>query len=236
MNENTNSIKNRVNSVFVVAIAGGSGSGKTTFARKLCARLGEEQSALIPQDNYYIDQSEKLKLDASSVNYDHPQSLEFSLLARQLLQLKQGLTVLIPRYCFVTHKRLAHGVVIEPRPMIIVDGILLLSQSYLRQVIDFAIFIDTDEQLRFKRRLVRDVQERGRAPQGVHEQFYRQVKPMHDLFVEPSRQYAQCIVPGDIDFTAKIESLLELWSKDWSQNGPATHLAQSLAAAEVYNP
>lgn len=192
----------------VIAVAGGSGSGKTTFARMLQANLGDSMSTILAQDSYYFDLSMQFDFDGGSVNFDHPNSVEFSLLADHLRQLKKGKDVQLPLYDFKTHSRLKETLLVQARPIILVDGILILSQESLRDVFDFIFFIDTQEELRFKRRLQRDVKERGRTPEGVYHQFYAQVKPMHDLYVEPSRIWADKIISGEKSFGPVIDEFV----------------------------
>lgn len=196
------------NQSMVIAVAGGSGSGKTTFARMLQANLGDSMSTIVSQDSYYFDLSSQFDFDGGSVNFDHPNSVEFSLMAEHLKQLKLGRNINLPLYDFKTHSRLKEAVVVNARPIILVDGILILSQESLRDVFDFVFFIDTQEELRFKRRLQRDVKERGRTPEGVYHQFYAQVKPMHDHYVEPSRIWADKIISGEKSFGPVIDEFV----------------------------
>lgn len=192
----------------LIAVAGGSGSGKTTFARMLHTHLGEHMAAIVSQDSYYHDLSSQFDFDGGSVNYDHPKSIEFSLMAQHLRQLKKGNTVQIPVYDFKSHSRKTEVIPLEPKPIVLIDGILLLCQEELREIFDFIFFIDTQEELRFKRRLARDVRERGRTPDGVYNQFYAQVKPMHDMFVEPSRIWADQIISGEKSFGPVIDEFV----------------------------
>lgn len=192
---------------YIIGVAGGSGSGKTYFAKALLEKLGEEHCTLILQDNYYIDQSAKFDSDGGSVNFDHPDALDFSLLAQGLKTLKKNQTLHVPVYDFVTHSRLEKTILALPKPVIIVDGILILNSPEVRAELDASIFFDTPEALRFERRLARDVHERGRTPEGVLRQFELQVRPMHDLFVEPSKVYADRIVKDSGDFTGVLNSL-----------------------------
>lgn len=178
----------------IIGIAGGSGSGKTTFARKLSEQLGEQLCSILGQDSYYIDQSHRFDSDGGSVNFDHPDSLEFDLMATHLESLKRGEPIEVPIYDFATHSRLAKTIRLEAKPIILVDGILILSQPQVRKILDEAVFIDCEENLRYERRLNRDVVERGRTPLGVFRQFHNQVKPMHDQFVEPSKKAATLVV------------------------------------------
>lgn len=194
----------------IIGVAGGSGSGKTYFARALHTRLGAASSAIIYQDNYYIDQSARFDHDGGSVNFDHPDSLDFDLLAQHLDALKNGTDIEIPMYDFVTHSRLNKTIPQTPQSVILVDGILLLSQPHVRKHFDLSVFVDTPEQLRYDRRLSRDVEERGRTPEGVKAQFEKQVKPMHDLFVQPSLKHADHVI---VDLEGFDQLLNQLVSK-----------------------
>lgn len=185
---------NQSHSPLIVGVAGGSGSGKTTFVKRLAQELGPDLCTIVGQDSYYIDQSHKFDGDGGSVNFDHPDSLEFSLMAKHLKLLKENQPIEVPIYDFPTHKRLEKVIHLAPKPIVLVDGILILSQPDVVQELDEAIFIDCDENLRYERRLKRDVEERGRTPLGVFRQFHNQVKPMHDQFVEPSKKEATLIV------------------------------------------
>lgn len=192
-------------SVVLIGISGGSGSGKTTFARMMQANLGETFCGWLAQDRYYRQQPENLR---GKINYDHPDSLEFELLEKHLQLLRSGHDVEVPNYDFASHSRSSKTTAFPCRPAIIVDGILLLSQPQLRNLFDFSFFIETHEEIRFQRRLLRDVRERGRTPEGVREQFYAQVKPMHDLFVAPSRDFADRVISGEKSFGPIIEEVI----------------------------
>lgn len=188
---------------YFVGVAGGSGSGKTFFAKAVHQTLGPELCEIIYQDNFYIDQSKSFDFDGGSVNFDHPSSIEFSLLAKHMQVLQQGKEAQIPIYDFVTHTRQARTLTVRPKKIIIVDGILISHSVEVRHLFNEIIFFDTPEELRFQRRLERDVKERGRDPEGVRNQFLRQVKPMHDEFVEPSKKHAHFLIKdlGDFDST-----------------------------------
>lgn len=209
------------NNVFILGVAGGSGSGKTYFAQELKNALGDH-ATIVYQDNFYIDQSHRFDHDGGSVNFDHPESLDLKLLAQCLRELKTGAPTNIPIYDFKTHTRKQETLLIRPTAIIIVDGILIFHPDYLRLQFDEMIFFDTPEELRFKRRLERDVNERGRTPEGVHAQFFKQVKPMHDQFVEPSKEHAHVVVRdlGDYHehFDAYKEKLLKLAKDRFIQN------------------
>jgi uridine kinase len=195
--------------IHVIAIAGGSGSGKTTFARKLVAALGPEQVAVLSQDSYYHDQSARFDGDGGSVNFDHPESLDFALLGRHLEALRRGETVHVPIYDFPTHKRSQQTHPMEPHPVVLVDGTLVLGQEHLLPLLDHSVFIDVPEKMRVERRHRRDVNERGREPEGVRRQFERQVGPMHDQFVQPSSNNARLVVLHGDDIDEWIRRLVE---------------------------
>ncbi len=194
----------------IIAIAGGSGSGKTTFARRLNQHFGD-CSRILLQDSYYIDQSSKFDFDGGSVNFDHPSALDFDLLATHLEDLKNGNTVNVPIYDFATHSRQEEVEKFDPCDLVFVDGILILSQDQLLPHFDVNIFVHAHEDLRYERRLRRDVEERGRTEEGVRNQFYKQVKPMHDQFVEPSKDHAHHIVDPD-NFDEMLEKMKMLLS------------------------
>lgn len=181
------------NKTFILGVAGGSGSGKTYFANELKRALGTH-ATIVYQDNFYIDQSHRFDHDGGSVNFDHPESLDLKLLAQCLSELKHGHSTNIPVYDFKTHSRSKDLLYVEATSIIIVDGILIFHPDYLREQFDEMVFFDTPESLRYERRLDRDVNERGRTPEGVLAQFMKQVKPMHDQFVEPSKAHAHTIV------------------------------------------
>lgn len=191
------------NRPYIIGVAGGSGSGKTYFAREVQKRLGEHNCDIVYQDNFYIDQSKKFDFDGGSVNFDHPNSIDAILLSQHLAELKSGQPTQIPIYDFKTHSRLTQTLHIQPLPIIIVDGILIFHWEEVRAQFDDLVFFDTPETLRFQRRLDRDVKERGREPEGVRNQFMKQVKPMHDQFVEPSKKHAKTVV-SEVDHFNKI--------------------------------
>ncbi len=194
----------RRSDVFILGVAGGSGSGKTYFAKALADSLGEH-ATIVYQDNFYIDQSHKFDHDGGSVNFDHPESLELTLLAKCLSELKAGKVTEIPLYDFKTHSRMKDTLRVQPTAIIIVDGILIYHPDYLRSQFDEMVFFDTPESLRFERRLERDVVERGRTVEGVKAQFLKQVKPMHDQFVEPSKAHAHTIIKDLGDYQEHFE-------------------------------
>jgi uridine kinase len=189
----------------IIGISGGSGSGKTTFAKGLQSLLGDRRSAILAQDSYYIDQSAHFKGDGENVNFDHPSALDFSLLSSHLESLRAGQPIEVPIYDFASHTRSPSTLRLEPHPVILLDGTLILSQDKIRPHLMASIFIDASETVRYQRRFKRDLIERGRQPEGIKKQFERQVKPMHDLFVEPSKSHASEIISGERDFSAEME-------------------------------
>jgi uridine kinase len=179
--------------VWFVAISGGSGSGKTTAAHSLRNLLGHEYCRILSQDSYYYDHSQSFKGDGS-VNFDHPDAIDFSLMAAHLSLLKNQKAIKVPIYDFLTHSRRKKTFWLQPAKFILVDGTLVLSQKRLREFFDISLFLNFPENLRYSRRLQRDVQERGREPEGVRLQFYSFVKPMHELFVQPSQVFASHVI------------------------------------------
>jgi uridine kinase len=179
----------------IIGIAGGSGSGKTTIAHALAEQIGEDNCAHILHDAYYRDLSDMAMEDRARVNYDHPDSLETELLVEHLHALMHGAAVEVPIYDFAVHNRSAEVDHVAPRPVVLVEGVLALAEATLREVMDLKIFVDTDSDLRFMRRLERDLNDRGRTRESVYEQYLATVRPMHMEFVEPSKAYADLVIP-----------------------------------------
>jgi uridine kinase len=190
----------------IIAITGGSGSGKTTASRLLQTLLGEKNCVIISQDNYYKDQSKNFKGDGS-INFDEPNAIDFRLLADQLEKLLNGLQVQAPLYDFVTHSRKSETTLIPQKKYIIVDGTHILYEDYVRKFFNYSLFLDIPENIRFERRLKRDVEERGRTPEGVHLQFYSLVKPMHELYVQPFTKFANYVAKDDNDVKRFMEEI-----------------------------
>jgi uridine kinase len=178
-----------------IAIAGGSGSGKTTIAQSVVEIVGQDLVSLIQQDAYYRDQNHLSFEERVSINYDHPDSLENQLLVRHLEELHAGRPVQRPVYDFGTHTRTEERVLVHPESVVIVEGILVLAEPALRPQFDLRIYIDTDADMRLIRRLHRDIVERQRTVEAVLAQYESTVRPMHLQFVEPSKRYADIIVP-----------------------------------------
>ena len=179
----------------VIGVAGGTGSGKTTVAEKILHRVGAEHVAYIPHDAYYRELGHLPPEERARVNFDHPDSLETSLLIEHLRALREGQAVEIPIYDFTKHMRTKETRRVEPAPVILVEGILIFVEPELRAALDVKLYVDTDADVRFIRRLRRDIQERGRSVESVCEQYLSTVRPMHQEFVEPSKRYADVIIP-----------------------------------------
>ena len=199
----------------VIGIAGGTGSGKTTVTNAIVERVGLQHIAVLQHDAYYRDLKDLPYSQRILVNFDHPNSLETELLVAHVETLKTYQPIELPVYDFKTHSRTTHTIMIEPRPIVLVEGILIFAEPALRSLFDIKIFVDTDSDIRFIRRLQRDINERGRTSASVVQQYISTVRPMHLEFVEPSRRYADVIVPEGGQnavalemITARIRTLL----------------------------
>ena len=197
-------------SSFVIGVAGGSGSGKTTVVRRIVDSLGPEHVTLLQHDRYYRDRNDLRLEERAALNYDHPNSLETDLLVRHVQELKKGNSVQVPAYDFTRHARLAETETFQPRRALIVEGILVFTDAALRDLMDIKVFVDTDSDTRFIRRLQRDVAERGRTMDSVIEQYLASVKPMHLEFVQPSKRYADVIIPQGGHNKVAVDLLLTL--------------------------
>lgn len=181
--------------MLVIGIAGGTGSGKTTVVRKIIESLPQDEVAVMPQDCYYNDNPHIPLEERLKMNYDEPASIEWPLLCRQLMELKSGKTIEMPTYDFLTCSRLKETVTVKPREVIVVEGILVLTDKPLRDMLDVKVFVDADADERLIRVIRRDCIERGRTPQMVIDRYQETLKPMHELYIEPSKRYADLIVP-----------------------------------------
>lgn len=179
----------------IIGVAGGTGSGKTTVAFAILEKVGWNRIALIQHDSYYHDASNLPLEERARLNFDHPDALETTLLVEHLKALRAGEPVQIPRYDFRTHTRLTETRLINPEPVILVEGILIFAERALRELFDVKIFVDADADIRFMRRLERDMKDRGRSLDSVIDQYMTTVRPMHLEFVEPSKRYADVIIP-----------------------------------------
>ncbi len=180
----------------VFGVAGGTASGKTTAARAILDAVGASQIAYLPHDAYYKDQPHLSLEERAALNYDHPSSLETKLLIKHIKWLLEGKAVPVPVYDFTGHRRTDETVLVEPAPIILVDGILIFTKRKLRDLMDIKVFVDTPPDIRFIRRLERDMHERGRSLDSVVLQYLETVRPMHIKFVEPSKQFADVIIPN----------------------------------------
>ncbi len=183
-----------MDNILVIGIAGGSGSGKTTLMKRLVEQFGSDV-AVLSHDNYYKRHDELSFEERAALNYDEPEALDTSLLVYQLDQLRHGRAIDCPVYDFTLHNRSDETVCIEPRPVIIVEGIMIFVDEALRQLMDIKIFVDTDADIRLCRRIKRDVTRRGRTLESVLNQYKQTVKPMHEKYVEPSKRFADLVVP-----------------------------------------
>jgi uridine kinase len=188
----------------LIGIAGGTGSGKTSVTNAIAAEFGSDALLVVQHDSYYRDIGEYRGISPSEINFDHPRALETSLLIEHLSRLKAGQRVEQPVYDFSTHRRSTRTVRLESRAVILVDGILVLAEKELRDLLDIKIFVDTDADERFIRRLRRDINERGRTLESVIGQYLSTVKPMHLEFVEPSKLWADVIIPGGAENTVAV--------------------------------
>ena len=204
------------NASLVIGIAGGTGSGKTTIANYILETVGPEKIAFLPHDAYYRDLGSLSQEERAQVNFDHPSSLETELLIEHIRTLRDGEAIQLPSYDFKTHTRTTATIEIPPQPIILIEGILIFAEPDLRRLFDLKIYVDTDADIRFIRRLNRDIEERGRTTQSVINQYLETVRPMHLEFVEPSKRYASVIIPEGgynhdaLDLiVARIESMLQ---------------------------
>ena len=200
----------------LIGVAGGSGSGKTTVSRAILDRVGRDRIVYLQHDAYYRDRGSLPMAERARINYDHPDSLQTDLLVEHLRQLRACRAIDLPQYDFAQHIRKAETRRVEPQPIILVEGILIFGDRALREMFDIKIFVDTDADLRFIRRLQRDLAERGRTMDSVVDQYTETVRPMHLEFVEPSKRYADLIIPEGgfnqiaIDMVvARINAMLE---------------------------
>lgn len=181
--------------MLIIGIAGGTGSGKTTVVRSILDSLPKDEVAVIPQDCYYNDNKHIPLEERLKMNYDEPAAIEWTLLCEHLKMLKEGKTIQMPTYDFITCARQDETVTVEPREVVVVEGILVLADKPLRDMMDVRVFVDADPDDRLIRVIHRDCIERGRTPQMVIDRYSETLKPMHELYIEPSKRYADLIVP-----------------------------------------
>jgi uridine kinase len=181
--------------VVIVGITGGTGSGKTTIAEEVCRTLGTENAVMLHQDSYYLDRAVLQPDERTRINFDNPSAFDWKLLKRHIRALRNGRVIRKPMYNFHTHTRMAETIRVEPRPVLIVEGILVFDDPELREMMGIKVYVDADPDVRFIRRLDRDVRERGRSLESIIEQYMTTVRPMHLQFIEPTKRYADVIIP-----------------------------------------
>ena len=192
----------------IIGIAGGTGSGKTTVAQAIYDRVGRDRIEWISHDSYYRNFDGLSPEERAKINFDHPDSLETELLTRHLDVLMKGSSVEVPVYDFATHSRKTDTQRAEPRKVVIVEGILVLAEPELRKRIDIKLFVDTPADIRFVRRLIRDIESRGRSLKSVVDQYMTTVRPMHEEFVEPSKRHADLIIPEGGENQVALDAII----------------------------
>lgn len=203
----------------IIGVAGGTGAGKTTVIRRISDQIGDENIVVLEHDSYYRDLKHLSFEERAKRNFDHPSSLETELLVRHIKALQEGYQVEVPIYDFSRHVRKEETNLVEPKQMILVDGILIFSEKELRELMDIKIFVDTDDDIRLLRRIRRDIVERDRSLEGVLNQYEKQVRPMHLEFVEPSKRYADIIIPRGGENEVALEMVQALINEKLSDGG-----------------
>jgi uridine kinase len=181
--------------MLVIGIAGGTGSGKTSVAKAIISKLGVYNSVLLSQDNYYLNHSHLSMEERENINYDHPHAFDNELLLNHIKALREGTAISMPVYDFTKHERSDRTIAVKPKSVVAVEGLHVLTDAQLRSALDIKVFVDTDPDIRILRRVVRDMNERGRSLPSICSQYLSTVKPMHDAFIEPSKKYADIIIP-----------------------------------------
>lgn len=181
--------------MYIIGIAGGTGSGKTTVVKKIMKALEGESVAVIPQDSYYNDNTHLTMDERRLINYDHPDAFDWDLMYQQISALRTGKSIEQPTYDYITSNRMSETIHITPCKVIIIEGIMALYHTNLRELMDLKIFVDTDADVRLIRNILRDIVERGRTPEMVIERYLKVLKPMHEQFIEPTKKYADLIIP-----------------------------------------
>ena len=199
--------------MLIVGIAGGTGSGKTTVVRKVMEKLPREQVIVIPQDAYYKDNGHIPLEERQKINFDHPDSLEFTLLIEQLQRLKEGHTIEMPIYSYLTCLRSKETITVNPARVVLLEGIMILCDSRLREMFDIKVFVDADADDRLGRVIQRDIVERGRSVMMVLERYHETVKPSHLQFIEPTKRYADIIIPRGGDNQVGVGILVSIIEK-----------------------
>ncbi|MBX3219253.1 MAG: uridine kinase [Labilithrix sp.] len=203
----------------ILGIAGGSGSGKSTIARAVLEALPPGRGVLLQQDHYYRSQAHLPESERASVNYDHPDALELDLMTQHLDALRTGQSIMRPTYDFTIHDRLKEGLHVEPAAIIVVEGILVLADDRLRSRFEVKLYVDTDPDIRVMRRIRRDLERRGRTFAQVRKQYYESVRPMHLAFVEPSKRFADIVIPEGGQNRVALDFLLSFVRQRASEGG-----------------
>ncbi len=180
---------------FVIGVAGGSGSGKSTVTRQVLSSIGPEMAAVVMQDDYYLDQTDIAPEARHKTNYDHPDAFDWPLMMQHVQALRRGEAIEMPVYDFALHNRSSKSITVKPAPVIVIEGLFALYDAELRKMMSLKIFVDTAPDVRFIRRLQRDISERGRSTQSVIDQYLETVRPMHKQFIEPTKREADVILP-----------------------------------------
>ena len=183
------------NKPFVIGVAGGSGSGKSTVTREVLASIGPEMAAVVMQDDYYLDQSHLSPEERRKTNYDHPDAFDWPLMVQHVQALRRGEAIEMPTYDFAQDNRASETITVKPAPVIVIEGLFALYDADLRKMMSLKIFVDTAPDVRFIRRLQRDIAERGRSTENVIQQYLETVRPMHKKFIEPTKRRADVILP-----------------------------------------
>ena len=202
------------NKPFVIGVAGGSGSGKSTVTREVLASIGPDMAAVVMQDDYYLDQTHMSPEDRRKTNYDHPDAFDWPLMMQHVQALRRGQAIEMPEYDFALHNRSSKTITVKPAPVIVVEGLFALYDEELRSMMSLKIYVDTASDVRFIRRLQRDISERGRSTENVVQQYLDTVRPMHKQFIEPTKRNADVILPHGANgpavdiITTKVKSLI----------------------------
>ncbi len=210
----------------IIGICGGTGSGKTTIARAIVEAVGAQNVVLVEQDSYYRNLSDMPLDERHQANFDHPDSIDSDMLVNHVLRLKQGLKVEMPLYDFKTHTRSNRIEIIEPKAVVIVEGILIFAETRVLDLLDVRVFVDTPDDIRFIRRLQRDISERGRTVESVIGQYYRTVRPMHHEFVEPSKRSADIIIPEGGQMGVSVRFLCSLVREKLAEEQKAARIVE----------
>ena len=204
--------------MLIIGIAGGTGSGKTTVVSQIVEELPKDEVCLISQDSYYKDTGDLLYDERVKINFDHPKAIDFDLLVNQLKELKKGNPIEQPIYSFVEHNRTGKTIITHPRKVVIVEGILILTNPELRKLFDIKIYVHADSDERLIRRLKRDLAERGRDLEEVLTRYQTTLKPMHQQFIEPTKEYADIIIPTNRYNTVAVELIRKIINQRLSEN------------------